>query len=299
MLLRIHNTIHYLSYLVIPVMEYLIFQYNNINKALFYPIMALLILFIYVRFIEPNILVTAKHNIKLKKNKKLRIAILSDLHLGARGNYKLFKKAIDKINNINIDLLFLTGDFVWYPKKDKLREYFKILRDIKMPSYAVTGNHDHGLIAPNNNSEPDVALELIKIFKENNINVINDKKKILSLKGIKIFIAGLSDYWLNKANYKILNKNTGNNLFFVLTHNPDSIYRFPNSNPDLVIAGHTHGGQVRIPPFYRKFINSEYNFDKGFYNVKNMKLFISSGLGLVGLPFRFLVPPKLDIIEII
>ena len=96
----------------------------------------------------------------------------------------------------------------------------------------------------------------------------------------------------------MLNKINKEKLSIVLTHNPDSIYEFPKTDVDLVIAGHTHGGQIRLPFIYKYAIPCKYDFDKGFYYLRNMNIFVSPGLGMVGLPFRFLMPPEIDVLNV-
>jgi len=89
----------------------------------------------------------------------------------------------------------------------------------------------------------------------------------------------------------------------LLTHNPDTAFEVPASiNYDLMLAGHTHGGQIRIPGLYKKVIPTEYPFDKGLYRLaidgQTRLVFVSPGTGMVGLPFRFNIPPQIDILTV-
>ncbi|MFH1514360.1 MAG: phosphohydrolase, partial [bacterium] len=85
----------------------------------------------------------------------------------------------------------------------------------------------------------------------------------------------------------------------VLAHNPDTVYEFPEGvNVDLVLSGHTHGGQIRIPFLYKTQIPTIHPFDKGLYNVNDIPVYVTSGIGMIGLPFRFLIPPQIEILEL-
>ncbi len=88
----------------------------------------------------------------------------------------------------------------------------------------------------------------------------------------------------------------------MLTHNPDTALSYaPNHYPDLTLAGHTHGGQVRIPYLYKRMIpvlGVDILWDQGLYRYKNGQVFVTSGIGEVGLPLRFLIPPVIDVLEL-
>ena len=291
-MLFIENLIYYFSYLIFPFTIYLLWQYNNINKFIFLIGIIFCFGFIYSRFVEPNILVKKIYKINLRTKEKIKIAVFSDLHFGVFVKKGILKRIVKRINESNVDLVMIPGDFAYNISKKQLNNYFKELKNINVPAFAVTGNHDNGMTGNN------VAKELTSVLKKYNIKVIDDKTEKITLKNQKISIIGIGDYWTKKANYKLLEKTFQDNLKLVMTHNPDSVYHFPNSKSDLVITGHTHGGQIKIPFLYKLFLPSEYKYESGFYEANGMKVFVTSGIGSTGIPFRFLVPPELDIIEV-
>jgi predicted MPP superfamily phosphohydrolase len=112
-------------------------------------------------------------------------------------------------------------------------------------------------------------------------------------------VYGLSDLWEGKMNVDVLRSIEPHDLSVVLVHNPDSVSHFPNHVADLVLAGHTHGGQVRIPFLYKQMIPSKQGYDRGWYTKDDMNIFVTHGLGEVGLPIRLLAPPEIVVIDVL
>ena len=107
--------------------------------------------------------------------------------------------------------------------------------------------------------------------------------------------------WAEDDELTLLNDYSKEDNLVVLTHNPDTTLDYKtNHYPDLTLAGHTHGGQVRIPYLYKKIIpvRGDVPWDQGLYKFKEHKVFVTSGIGEIGLPLRFLIPPAIDIIEL-
>lgn len=251
--------------------------------------------FIYARFIEPNIIITKNYNIDFignNKNNNLKIAVIADPHIGVYKNKKFLKRVVDKTNAINPDLILMPGDFVYHIDKNEIDSIFSVFQYLQAPTYAITGNHDIG--------KPgiDISEKIKNALKKYGVKIIDNEIKNLEINKNQIELIGLSDLWGGQTDFNLLNKINDKKLSIVLTHNPDSVYQFPNNNADLVIAGHTHGGQIRIPFIYKYAIPCDYDFDKGFYNIKGIKIFVSSGLGMVGLPLRFLIPPEISILNL-
>lgn len=289
------NIIYYGSFLIFPAVFIIIWKRKKINKFLFIFLLVVCMIFIYARFIEPFILVTKHYNISVNKQiPNYKIALISDAHLGVYAKGNILKKAVNKINQENVDLVFIAGDFLNYCPKKKLSKYFTELSRLNALIYAVTGNHDHGLYTI------DISQELIDELTKNNVKIIDDKTDEATATNGKAKIIGLSDLWIGFPQVSLTDLADPDNLTILLAHNPDVVYEngFNSKNIDLILAGHTHGGQIRIPFIYKSVIPTESYFNEGFYNIDNAILFISPGLGMVGLPMRFLKPPELDIITI-
>jgi hypothetical protein len=97
--------------------------------------------------------------------------------------------------------------------------------------------------------------------------------------------------------YKAKNWNKYQKLWKTILY-PDTTLKYKNNLVDLTLCWHTHWGQIKIPYLYKKVIPTKWIFDEWLTMEKNTQLFVTSWLWIIGLPFRFLNPPVIDILEI-
>jgi predicted MPP superfamily phosphohydrolase len=229
---------------------------------------------------------------KISKNVgRVRIAQISDVHLGLIIGEKRIKSIVNAIQEAKPDILVSTGDLV-DGQLDNLESLSDSLRDIKTPhgKFAVTGNHEFyaGL---------DRALTFTK--KAGFQMLMGEVKQIPGL----INIAGIDDeaargwsHGENKKEIDVLSNVDNSNFTVFLKHRPVA-YDGPSRLFDLQLSGHTHKGQIF--PFsiiVRLFFSTYYGFhhlDNGAY------LYVSRGTGTWGPPIRFLAPPEVTIIDLI
>ena len=291
--------VFYLSYLVVFFLIYLIWQFDKPPRPVAVFLILACLLFLYARFLEPNIIKIKRQRIKLDKKgiKPFKIAVLADLHIGLFTKSWFLKRVIKKVNKLKPDFILILGDFVWHLPENKIKDKFSCLKDLPVPALAILGNHDCGA-----RGEKDVSGELERVLTDYGLKIIDNKIEEIKMKGQGIRIIGLSDIETRQPDYNLIKNISKNGINIVLTHNPDAVYEFPSYDVDLVVCGHTHGGQVRIYPFYkyayRYIARLKYDFDKGRRDFKGTKVFITTGVGLGGLPFRFLMPPVIDVLEI-
>ena len=148
-----------------------------------------------------------------------------------------------------------------------------------------------------------VSPDLYRIISSNKLELINNKTIIKTIKGKRLEIIGVGDLWSDNSDMRWLNTPKQGDISILLTHNPDLVYNFYNAphlsdRLDFTVSGHTHGGQIRIPLVYKYFIPSMYRFDRGWYFIKNLPVFVSSGVGTVSLPVRFMIMPEVAVINI-
>lgn len=237
-----------------------------------------LILYVYfeVNFFKINEVLIETDRIQ----KEFRIIQISDLH-----NKKVGDNFFNTVKEQSPDIIVLTGDLVDRRTKDYSYVYYFIeeLEKINVPVYYVSGNHEL--------SHKDVNVFEKELVKRGAINL--DEKSV-ELKNINIY--GFSYY------SELENTEINEDLFsLVLIHNPmEAIEK--NINADLILSGHTHGGQVRLPFIGAIFIPGQgffAKYDKGLFNLNSKtKLYIDSGFGNTFLPIRFLNRSQISLIRI-
>ena len=257
-----------------------------------------ILLLSYSFFIERNWIKINEYTISASFEYK--IALISDLHLGKWKDEKFLEKVVNKINTQvsenSVEAVFIAGDFTYHPEKiSDLSRLFQPLSEISVPVYAVLGNHDE------EKPGPKLADELKQVLQANNVQIIEGKSFLIPNTTQKIRVIGLGDNWAHKddvtpflSEFSEHEKNQEN--FLVLTHNPDTSFYFPENSTAIALTGHTHGGQIRIPWLYKKMIPTSGNFDSGLLKTKKGQVFTTSGLGEVGLPLRFFIPPEIAVI---
>jgi len=220
----------------------------------------------------------------ISKNQKNKIKIIqiSDLHLDKIRNFH--KSIAKKINRLKPDLIFITGDSVDKTEKiDSLNKFLKLI-DKSIRKYAITGNWEYW---------GNVNLNKLKdTFTNNNCELLINENKSLTIKNREISIIGIDDYVGGNADFKSAIKNlkpTKTNI--VLSHCPEHrdiiVKEKGNLNIDLVLSGHTHGGQITfggIVPFKPR---GSGKYLKGWYSDDNLKMYVSKGIGTSILPIRF------------
>jgi len=237
--------------------------------------------------VEPRSLKT--NNINIETGFKSKIVLISDLHIGAYSNSKFLQNVVDEINkNKDADFVVIAGDITYYPSKD-LKKLLGPLIKIEKPTYLVLGNHD------STKPGPYLQNQLNDIFKSSKLKLL--KNETVYIEELNLNILGLGDLWANEAEVKKLEKFINKDNLLVIAHTPDTIFKYKTNIADLTISGHTHGGQIRIPFVYKLFIPSKYDFDQGLYNTSKGKVYVSSGIGISGLPFRLGIPPSIDIVN--
>jgi predicted MPP superfamily phosphohydrolase len=251
--------------------------------------------------IEPNRLVVREQTIQIDKwpaeLNGLRIAVLSDIHAGSPfiKEAKL-QKIVAETNQAKPDLIVLLGDFVikdrFYKQPIPPETTAGILKNLSAPLgvYAVLGNHDWWYGGGN----------VRRAFEQNGIHVLENDVGEIKWRSGSFWLAGLADLWTQpqQVDQTIAKAPTGA-LVIALTHNPDVFSSLPRSVP-LMLAGHTHGGQVNLPLIGRPIVPSQFGqrYAAGHVFENGHHLFVTTGIGTSILPVRFRVPPEIVILTI-
>jgi uncharacterized protein len=251
--------------------------------------------------IEPNRLIVHPETIQIvnwpKELSGLRIAIVSDIHTGGPfiDGPKL-KDIVDRTNALNPDLIVLLGDYMspnsWHSHRVEPEVTAATLKNLKAPLgvYSVLGNHDWWY-----NGE-----KVRRPFEQNGIRVLDDEVAEIKWGDGSFWLVGLADLWTRPQHIsETIAKVPPGATIIALTHNPDIFPRLPPSVP-LLLAGHTHGGQVHFPligtPIVPSRFGSKYTAGHLFENGHH--LFVTTGIGTSILPVRFRVTPEIVILTI-
>ena len=232
------------------------------------------------------------------------IAQLSDIHLDDFTEPFFLREAIRKINASNPDAIFLTGDYVSdgiMPLKfvrDAAWQCANILKELMCKAtYAVLGNHDTMVDAK----------EVTAALVANGITVLNNAHLPLQRGTARIWLAGVEDPLIGQpdptAAIPASIRNLAHEPVILLCHAPDyadTLLAQPVGQAvALMLSGHTHGGQVRLPPLPpvqlpplgRKYV-------EGWFRLGSLQLHVNRGLGTVGLPFRLNCAPQISLLTL-
>jgi len=247
-------------------------------------------MFVWTVLIEPYILTINYGQVKDKELAGLRVVFVSDLHYKPYEKFRLLRD-VKKIQAQNPDIVLFGGDFVNGHKRSSSLNPSLIAHELgkirsKYGSFAVLGNHDcwHD------------AFTIAKLLEENNIKVLkNSNVKVRN----RFYIAGVED--LQTQVPDITRALNGVDApVILLTHTPDIFDNIPDS-VNITLAGHVHGGQVKIPKKGALIVPSEFGttYAEGFFNDMGRKMFVTRGVGTSVLPIRFLCPPEIAVIEFV
>lgn len=230
-----------------------------------------------------------------------KIAHISDFH--NTKSKKITDDLIKEIKNSKCNIIVITGDFIDANKTDinAAISFIKKINDIA-PIYYVTGNHE-------------ASINVYDSFKEklenNKVIVLDDNVEELKVNDSEINIIGINDpkmshndYLEDSATFKdrlIPIEYDKNNFSVLLSHRPELIETYAEYNFDLVLSGHAHGGQIKIP-FIGGLIAPNQGlfpkYTKGIYEKDNTKMIVSRGIGNSIFPFRINNRPELVVITL-
>lgn len=247
-------------------------------------------------WLEPSSLTTQRYSLTMTHKTQvhpLRIGIVSDIHIGRFfGDEKRLERIVNTLNEENPDLIVFLGDFVAQTSATAFVKAAPKLNSLKAPlgAYAVLGNHDWW----------SGKTEVVEALSTTGIQLIDNQHIDLTWKGSPLRLIGLGDYWEDENLWDYIAAHKSTDIpSIAITHNPDVFPRIP-SDISLVLAGHTHGGQVSFPIINAPIVPSQFQdrYRYGLIHEDGHHLLVTSGTGNSILPVRFRVPPEVVIAEI-
>lgn len=252
---------------------------------------------VYARWIEPRWLQLRHHLIHVRdlpaELEGLRIGLLTDLHAGEESHYRLIRRAVRMLNRERPELVALTGDFA-ADDAGGFSDVLDALDELRAPLgvYAVPGNHDY-----------IVGIDLWReaIGRHPFIEDLTNRFRILDLGAVRLCVAGVDDYYEGSPRLR-LPPPEDRDFTLLLAHSPDEAERCRRAYDavNLIVSGHTHGGQVRLP-FLPAPINSADNahlYEDGLRRRPWTQVYTSRGLGTVRLPLRFFARPEVALLQL-
>jgi len=223
------------------------------------------------------------------------IAQLSDLHVGSGVPLPYLRRAIDLANEARPDLVAVTGDIVdacgWGGAAEEAAALLSELRP-RDRTLAVLGNHDTGAFAPDRPVEDEALRHLRGALAEANVDVLVNENRMLEHDGGRLRVSGFGDPWSRQFDARAFHPRPGE-ATLVLSHNPDTAPELAERGAGLVLAGHTHGGQVRLPFFGPPYVPVERkDLLHGHYRLGRTQLYVNPGLGY-SYGIRLLARPEL------
>ena len=201
-------------------------------------------------------------------------------------NRKRIRKIVSFINQEKPDVILFGGDYINKARGTKaVFEELKLLKAEK-GIYTVYGNHDYYDFKKITSRLKDLG---IHILKNDSIRLVSENESII--------IAGIDDYLRGKPDVERALENSSGNFTVLLCHNPDYFEIMPKESKkkaDIILSGHTHGGQLNLfgfAPFVPSKYGSKYRY--GLKETENGRIYISSGLGGVVFPMRFMAKPEI------
>jgi predicted MPP superfamily phosphohydrolase len=274
---------------------------------------------------EPYRPVFKRHRLTLPGNwPGLSIVHISDLHV-RHGDQRLFRAQQAALRGLKPDLLCVTGDIC--EKVADIHMVVELLQTVKpkLGTFVVLGNHEHNaplplhlreqhrrgwrkalgvvlhVVAPRLRSDgEDEGHAMADALREAGVNVLHNEGRRVTKNGESLWIAGCDSAWAGHADMEaaMFGKRPDEGCL-ALIHEPDLAFEARELGSDLILAGHTHGGQVRFPlvgALYTLRMDPRILIAAGFQRIEEALLHITTGLGHT-IPLRFGCPPEVVWLE--
>lgn len=268
--------------------------------------------------------------------KALKIAHFSDLHWSSDFSEARLEKLLKKIKKMQPDLICFTGDFLCYSKLEDENRLFSFLQRLEAPlgCFAILGNHDYDqpvhvnrqgifdIKTPSYTSKIEQGVDrflfpvlpigetteevkqiqmhegLMQLMKKTQWTVLHNQTVLIPYNKSYINICGLGDYALGQFKpEKAFNNYQASYPGIILSHNPDTIPLLENYPGNLILSGHTHGGQVNIPGIWQRLSELRYpEYKSGLKKIGSKFAYINRGIGHT-MPFRWFAPPELTLLQ--
>lgn len=253
-----------------------------------------IVLLYYAMKIEPYSLQIDKVALQTGYSEDFKIVQISDIQISENFTTENLKKIVKSVQQQKPDIILFTGDLyenhAEYHNDEMLTEVLSSL-EAKHGKYAVWGNRDYG---------GGAVRKYKMIMEQSGFQLLqNEAVSIMLNKKDKLFLGGVDDALLGNPNINLILENfqsEENQYSILMTHEPDIADCYNDLGFDLIVSGHSHGGQVKIPFVSQMTTAMAEKYVKGLYHISSQtNLYVNSGIGTSRYPIRFGVPPEITI----
>ena len=247
-----------------------------------------------VALAEPFMIAVERQEIYLRKLPQaldgFRVVHLSDLHYGPMVDPRHLQRAIEIANDLRPDMVALTGDYI-SQERDYAAPCAEVVGRLSATHgvYAILGNHDHWT---------DASL-ISDLFRAEGIRMLINEGVRIDARDEAFWLAGVDDTMVGLEDLSLSLAGARDEEFkLLLAHNPTILRRAARANVDLVLSGHTHGGQVTLRPEKNRSGRPRRRMLRGLGRRANTQIYVTRGLGTVVLPIRYGCPPEVSLLEL-
>jgi Predicted phosphohydrolases len=218
-----------------------------------------------------------------------RLVHLSDIHHSPFTSLEHISRVVRISNLLKPDMFVLTGDYVSH-EPEYIAPVAEVLSELKAEhgTHACLGNHDHWTDAELVTSE----------FRRFGINLLINEGERRTARGAEFWLCGVDDYMVGKTDLRAALAGAKDDEFkLLLAHNPQIVRPAARYGVDLMLSGHTHGGQVKLRDEEKRILPRR-RLSSGLHRRKNTQVYITRGIGTVVLPVRYQCPPEISLIEL-
>jgi uncharacterized protein len=260
------------------------------------PLVALSTVSAYATLIEPYRYWVSETEIFIKdlpdRFEGFRITQLTDIHHSRILAIDEVRRVVSVAQQTKPDLFVLTGDYTTTYRR-YIEPCAEALSPLSAPEgvWAVLGNHDHY-------TDPELTT---RALERHHITVLNNQNTVLQKGPDAIQLSGIDDWSWNGANFKKAFEGLKHNRpTILLSHQPGVLEFDQTQEMALILSGHTHGGQIKLPwlgPIAR-FATKDLTYAQGLFRYGDVQLYVSSGTGVIGLPVRLGVRPEISVLRL-
>ncbi len=267
-------------------------------------------------FIEPHFLNTENEVARIPNLpadwEGKQIGQLSDFQIGMwGGNADTASRSVEEMIEANPAAVLISGDFIYHAEPNPNEEIQAAVRIVKplieagIPTYAVLGNHDYGMSSKKAEPGTQLASSLESELEAAGVTVLENESVALQLPNSSepLYLAAVDSLWANQDNVAAaLSGIPESSPRVALMHNPDDFELFPANTAPLALAGHTHGGQIRLPNSpqwsWLRFTQDDKVYADGWvkgYGKPGNNLYVNVGIGMSIVPMRIFCPPEMTL----